>query len=113
MNLDVRGRELRMPMHAHRRSSTTRGAGTGVASIVWLIAVVAAVILVLYIFMVLFEANPENELVQFVSDFAGNLAWVFRDLFEFDNRKTEVFVNYGLAALVYVALGNALARILD
>jgi hypothetical protein len=102
-----------MARYGYRRSSTTNDVGFGVASIIWLIAVIAAIVLVIYIFMVLFEANPRNDLVDFFSDLAGNLAWIFKDLFEIDNNKLEVLVNYGLAALVYLAVGRAIARALD
>lgn len=101
-----------MARYAYRRNTTTRDVGFGVASIIWLIAVIAAVILVVYIFMVLFEANPRNDLVDFFGDFASNLAWVFKDLFNFESQKTEVLVNYGIAALVYLAVGRAIARAL-
>ena len=100
-----------------RYASRTRGAaddvGWGIASLVWLLAVVAAAFLVLYIILVLFEANPNNDLVNFISDVANKLAWVFRDLFNVANRKLEIVLNYGLAAVVYLAVGRVVARALN
>jgi uncharacterized protein YggT (Ycf19 family) len=100
-----------------RYAPRTRGAaddvGWGIASLVWLLAVVAAAFLILYIILVLFEANPSNDLVNFISDVANKLAWVFRDLFNVDNRKLEIVLNYGLAAVVYLAVGRVVARALN
>lgn len=86
---------------------------SGFAAIIWLIAVVAAVFLILHIILVIFEANPGNVLVDFIRDVAKALAWVFRDLFTPDDTKLRVFLNYGLAALVYLALGRVVARAID
>lgn len=85
----------------------------GLAAIIWIIAVVAAFFLILHIIFVLFEANPGNALVDFVSDVANALAWIFRDLFTPDDRKLRVFLNFGLAAIIYLALGRIVARAID
>jgi len=75
-----------------------------------LIAAVAAIVIILHIVLVLFEANPGNSFVDFIGDAASTLAWFFKDLFNVDDAKLEVVVNYGLAAAVYIALGRVLAR---
>ncbi|HKA69146.1 MAG TPA: hypothetical protein VKG85_08540 [Actinomycetes bacterium] len=82
----------------------------GVGALIWLIAIVAAVVIILHIVLVLFEANSANSFVDFIADAAGTLAWFFKDLFNLDDAKLEVVVNYGLAAAVYIALGRILAR---
>ena len=87
----------------YRRDTT---AGWGIASLIWLIAVVIALILLLHIVMVFVEANPSNDVVAFINDAARNLAWVFRDLFNVDNDKLQVLLNYGVAALVYLGLAR-------
>lgn len=81
-------------------------AGWGIASLIWLIAVVIALILVLHIVLVFVEANPNNDVVAFINDAARNLAWVFRGLFDVDNEKLQVLLNYGVAALVYLGLAR-------
>jgi len=96
-------------MSAWRR----RGWDNGLAAIIWIIAVVAAFFLILHIIFVLFEANPGNALVDFVSDVANALAWIFRDLFTPDDHKLAVFLNFGLAAIIYLALGRIVARAID
>lgn len=103
-----------MVRYAYRtRRDTADDVGWGIASLVWLLAVVAAAFLILYILLVLFEANPSNDLVNFISDVANKLAWVFRDLFNVDDRKLEIVLNYGLAAVVYLAVGRVAARALN
>jgi hypothetical protein len=103
-----------MVRYAYRtRRDAADDVGWGIASLVWLLAVVAAAFLVLYIILVIFEANPGNDLVDFIHDVAVKLAWVFRDLFDVDDRKLEVVLNFGLAALVYLAVGRVVARALN
>jgi hypothetical protein len=102
-----------MARYASRTRGTADGVGWGIASLVWLLAVVAASFLVLYIILVLFEANPNNDLVNFISDVANKLAWVFRDLFDVNDKKLEIVLNYGLAAVVYLAVGRVAARALS
>ncbi|HKA69287.1 MAG TPA: hypothetical protein VKG85_09245 [Actinomycetes bacterium] len=81
-------------------------AGWGLASLIWLIAIVIAVILLLHVVFVLVEANPSNDVVSFINDAPRTLAWVFRDLFNVDNDKLQVLLNYGAAALVYLGLAR-------
>ena len=85
----------------------------GLAAIIWIIAVIAAFFLIMHIILVIFEANPGNVLVDFIGDVANALAWVFKDLFTPDDAKLQVFLNFGLAALVYLALGRLVARAID
>ena len=77
-----------------------------------LVATVVAAIIVAGILLVVLEANRSNDIVNAVLDAARWLAGPFKDLFTIDNRKTEVAVNYGIAAVVYLAIGSVIARIL-
>jgi hypothetical protein len=95
------------------RYSRGHSLGNGLAAIIWIIAVVAAFFLILHIIFVIFEANPGNALVDFVGDVANALAWIFRDLFTPDDGKLRVLLNFGLAAIVYLALGRVVARAID
>jgi hypothetical protein len=80
-----------------------------VATVIVLIADIAAVIIGLWILMYLLEANRENVLVEFVQDSSRWLAGWSRDLFTFDKEWLRVVSGYGLAALVYLCIGNVLA----
>lgn len=84
----------------------------GIARIVNLIARVIAAILVATILLVVFEANRSNEIVEAVLDAGRFLAGPFKDMFELDNAKTQVAVNYGIAAVVYLAAARLITRLI-
>lgn len=73
------------------------------------IADVMALILGLWILMYLLDANRANDLVQFVHDVARWLAGWSHDLFTFDAAWARVVAGYGLAAVVYLLVGHAVA----
>ncbi len=75
-----------------------------------IVADVAALILGLWILMYLLEANRSNDLVRFVHDAASWLAGWSHDLFTFDEAWARVVAGYGLAAVVYLFAGHAIAR---
>src|SRR6201746_764807 len=92
---------------------TGAGSVAGIlATIVMVIAGIAAAILVLHIVFVVFKGNPTNTFVSHINDYAGNLAGFFKDLFSFKNPKTNTLVNYGLAAIVWFAGGSLGAGLL-
>ena len=98
-----------------RRGAAARAARRGawtLARLVTLVAGLVAAVIVLGILLVVLEANRSNDIVNAVLDAARWLAGPFKDLFTIDNRKTEVAVNYGIAAVVYLAIGSVIARIL-
>ncbi|MBV7698472.1 hypothetical protein [Streptomyces sp. TRM70350] len=80
-------------------------AGTVIA----IVADIMALILGLWILMYLLDANPGNDFVQFVHDAARWLAGWSHDLFTFDEAWARVVAGYGLAAVVYLFVGHAIA----
>jgi hypothetical protein len=84
----------------------------GLAAIIWIIAVIAAFFLILHIIFVLFEANPGNALVDFVGDVANALPGSSVTCYA-GRQKLAVFLNFGLAAIIYLALGRIVARAID
>jgi hypothetical protein len=72
---------------------------------------VIALILIFHIIFVWVGANPNNGIVGAVADLAGTLAWGFKNLFSNANIKVQTFLNYGLAALVYMFIGAVLHRL--
>lgn len=78
-----------------------------------LAAVVIAAIIVLHIIFVLIGANGANEIVSTDSDWANTLAVWFRDMFTLSSAKLEVLVNFGLAALFYLAVGRIVASVIN
>ncbi|MEV7325844.1 hypothetical protein [Streptomyces sp. NPDC093970] len=81
-------------------------AGTVIA----VVADIMALILGLWILMYLLDANRANSLVQFIHDAAAWLAGWSRDLFTFDETWARVVAGYGLAAVVYLFIGHAIAN---
>ncbi|MFJ3085384.1 MULTISPECIES: hypothetical protein [unclassified Streptomyces] len=89
--------------------SYSRGSGFTAARVIALVADVMAFIIGLWILMYLLDANRGNELVEFVRDTARWLAGWSYDLFTFDKAWANVVAGYGLAALVYLFIGHAVA----
>lgn len=87
------------------RTPSGSSAGTAVA----VVADIMAGVLGLWILMYLLEANRANDLVQFVHEVADVLAGWSRDLFTFDEAWARVVAGYGLAAVVYLFVGHAIA----
>ncbi|MGW5862467.1 hypothetical protein ACWFRJ_09895 [Streptomyces sp. NPDC055239] len=89
--------------------STRQARGSTAARVIVIVADVMAIILGLWILMYLLDANRANDLVQFIHDVARWLAGWSHDLFTFDKAWARVVCGYGLAALVYVFIGHAIA----
>jgi hypothetical protein len=97
------------------RANRHAGAAMARASIaraVMLLVGAVALILVIGILLVVLEANRSNDIVQFVRDAARILAGPFDGLFTLDSNKAEKAVNWGIAAVVWLALGKLIARLL-
>jgi hypothetical protein len=109
----VRGRSARDGPTVGQRGARAFRRGTwGIARLVNLVASLVAGVIVVGILLVVLEANRDNSIVNAVLDAARFLAGPFKDIFNLDNHKTEVAVNYGLAAAVYLIAGRLLARLI-
>jgi hypothetical protein len=81
------------------------------ASLIWLVAVIAAAVLALgALFTALDQANQSNEIVRFVLERGHELVGPFKDLFRLETAKNTLLVNWGIAALVYLIAGKILER---
>ncbi|MEV8536558.1 hypothetical protein [Streptomyces sp. NPDC051211] len=87
------------------------GSGTA-ARLVALVADLLAAVIVIWIVMYLLDANRANEVVNWFHDAATWLAGWSHDLFTFDEEWARVVFGYGLAAVVYLVIGHAVARFL-
>jgi hypothetical protein len=97
------------------RADRYAGAAVARASLaraVILLTSLIALVLILAIVLTVLEANRSNDIVQVVRDAAGVLAGPFDNLFKLDSNKAERAVNWGLAAVVWLALGRLVARLL-
>ncbi len=82
------------------------------ARVVRLIAGVVFVIIVAGILLRVFDANMSNTIVSDIHDAAAWLVGPFKNLFSFKNPKVTVAVNWGIAAVIYYAIGHIIARLL-
>jgi hypothetical protein len=83
-----------------------------VARIVRLITMVVVGLIVVGIALVLFEANRDNGVVDWLLGAAEFLTEPFDNVFDADDRKTRIGVNWGLAAVVYAIAGGVIVRLL-
>ncbi|MFJ8400260.1 hypothetical protein ACIQ9K_07235 [Streptomyces microflavus] len=91
-------------------SYRTRSSGSSSAArIIAVVADILAFIIILWILMYLLDANRGNDFVQWVHDAATWLAGWAYDLFTFDAAWARVVAGYGLAAVVYLFIGHAIA----
>jgi hypothetical protein len=99
------------------RTMTTRAPAMGsglwaLARIITVIATVVAAIIAAGIVLKVLGANPSNQIVSIVLDAANWLVAPFRGLFSIHDADWRVIVNWGLAAVVYLALARLVARLL-
>lgn len=76
-------------------------------------AAVVAVILVLHIIFVLLGANSGNAIVSTDASWASTIAQWFLGLFTPSSYKLAVFLNYGIATLVWLAAGRIVASVVN
>jgi hypothetical protein len=107
------------PRRAGRgRVAAARGAwavGSGmllVARIVRTIATLIALLIVAAIVLRVLDANATNSIVKDVHDGANFFASPFSSLFSLHNPKAHIAVNWGIAAVVYFAVGHFIASLI-
>jgi hypothetical protein len=90
-----------------------------VATAVWVLAVLAAVILAVGALMVTLDFNKDNAIVDFFVTTANNLDFgIFKDFkpgkgeSAHDAEVKRVLVNWGIAAIIYLVAGKILERII-
>lgn len=92
-------------MSPRHRSGTNEA-----ARVVTVVADVMAFVIGLWILMYLLDANRANDLVSFTQHTARWLAAWSYDLFTFHDAWARVVAGYGLAAVVYLFAGHAIAN---
>jgi hypothetical protein len=94
-----------------RRWSRTRAVRT-ICTIITIICSLFAVVLAANVVMVLGDANPANGVASFMRGFAAAVWLGFDGLFTPANAKTQVLLNDGLAALVWLGLGAVVTMLI-
>jgi hypothetical protein len=89
------------------------GGKRAAGDLVFVAVTVIAIILIGYIVFTLIGANAQNDIVRTDADWSSFFATWFKDLFTPKSPKLNVFLNYGLATLVYLAVGGILRRVLN
>jgi hypothetical protein len=82
-----------------------------VATAVFTVAVVAALVMTLGAILAALGANQANEIVAGVLELAGRLDGPFADVFTFADKQKQTLVNWGIAAAVYLVAGRVVERI--
>ena len=108
-----------------RRAGAGPGAGTGaavagaaygvaslVARLIWLIAVLVALVIAAGIVLVVLKANPGNSVVSTVHDAAKFLVGPFDGIFKPHDHRLAIAINWGIAALVYLAVARLIVGLL-
>ncbi|WP_093897690.1 hypothetical protein [Streptomyces sp. Ncost-T10-10d] len=90
-------------------SPRTGTRSTTAARVIAVVADLMAFVIGLWILMYLLEANRGNDLVNVVRHTARWLAGWSYDLFTFDEAWARVVSGYGLAAVVHLFVGHAVA----
>jgi hypothetical protein len=85
---------------------------TLLATIVRVVCTVIAALIVVHAVFVLFEANPQNLLVEFTAGWRDTFGWFTKNLFTPSDPKIAEAINDGLAALIWVVLGNVVSKLI-
>ncbi|WP_399497568.1 hypothetical protein [Streptomyces sp. P17] len=110
MNTDpVSGYQTYEPPTRPDRTARNRTAARRTALTISTIGDIAAGLLGLWILLYLLDANQGNTFVEFVHGSADWLSGWAQDIFTMDTEGLRVVLNYGLPAVVYLALGHGIA----
>jgi hypothetical protein len=85
---------------------------TLLATIVRVVCSVIAALIVIHAVFILFEANVTNPLVEFTASARDTFGWFTKDLFSPSDPKIAETINDGLAALIWVVVGNLVSKLL-
>lgn len=92
-------------------STTARRGGNALANVLRIIGMAIVTVLVLHIVLALLEANPANGFATFVRNLADFFNLGLSNLFLLEEPKLAVALNYGVAALVWLAITTLVVRL--
>ncbi len=104
-------RESRRPVGGRAGASVALGAGW-LAGVVRLIVGVVVLVIVVGIVLVVLDANATNGIASAFHDAGRWLVGPFDGLFSFDSAKVAIAVNWGIAAVIYLAIAALIVRLL-
>ena len=82
------------------------------AGIVAMLGMAVAFVIVIGIVLVVLDAKASNDIVSTWLDVSRWLTTPFHGLFDLENNKTQLAVNWGLAALVYWLVAMLISRLM-
>ena len=108
-------RPARVSRRQPRRDASRRGVAIGaglLARVVRLVVSAVVLIIVAGILLAVLKANPTNAIVSDVHGWARSLAGPFDGIFSFHNPRVAIAVNWGIAAVVYLFVGELIVRLI-
>jgi hypothetical protein len=81
------------------------------AAVILVITGVIVAIIALAIVLILVGANQNNMIVDVIVTVGDFLTTPFHGMFPQDSTRSDVLVNWGIALLVYLAIGGIIARV--
>lgn len=93
------------------RTHRTRRRGGGLSALVSTAGSVLAAIEIVYILLLIFDADPANRFFTFIKSLAEPLALWFPGLFDTGSPDWNIIVDYGLAALFWLFVTGIVARL--
>jgi len=83
-----------------------------IARLVRLVAALVVLVIVVAIVLRVVGANPANSIVSDIHDAGRTLVGPFKSVFTIKNAKTDLAVNWGVAAIVYLIVGGFIASLI-
>jgi hypothetical protein len=108
------------PVEVSRRQGRREGGGVGafgqgadlLVRAVQLVVSIVVLIIVAGILLVVLKANATNSIVSEVHSWARWLAGPFDGMFSFHSANDAIAVNWGIAAVVYLFVGELIVRLI-
>lgn len=107
------------PREEPRKDSSSSGAKAAVSKVrevlataVFTVAVLAALVLALGAILIALKANEQNQIVASIIDIGRRVVGPFDDIFRMDTRIKQVLVNWGIGAAVYLIVGRIAERVI-
>lgn len=91
--------------------TTARRGIDALANVLRIVGMAIVAVLVIFIVLTLLNANPANGLTMIVSDLADTFSLGLRDLFQPEEPKLAVVLNFGTAALIWFAITTVVVRL--
>lgn len=91
--------------------TTARRGIDALANVLRIIGMAIVLVLVVFIVLSLLDANPDNGLTTIVRDLANTFDLGLSDLFQPEEPKLGVVLNYGTAALIWFAITTVVVRL--